>query len=96
MNRKQFATGSGIVIDVCRDHGTFFDGGELAAIVDYVVGGGLERSAKKDALQARQDRLRERANAMYDRLCAARSPKLLPPHRARDVAIADLFISLFD
>lgn len=97
MNRKQFATAAGIVIDVCRDHGTFFDAGELCAIIDYVRGGGLERSAKKDALRAREDRLRKRVNAMYDRLCAARAPRvqtMAGPYP--DYAIADLFVSLFD
>src|SRR5262249_2125038 len=36
MNRRQFASGSGVIVDVCRTHGTFFDAGELPAIVDFV------------------------------------------------------------
>ena len=29
MNRKLFAVGSGVVVDVCRAHGTFFDVGSF-------------------------------------------------------------------
>jgi hypothetical protein len=42
MSRKNFGAHSGIVVDVCRDHGTWFDGGELAAALEYVRAGGLE------------------------------------------------------
>ena len=60
MNRRLFATGSGIVVDVCRQHGMFFDGGELPAIVQFVMEGGLERAAKKDAERKQRDEERER------------------------------------
>ena len=43
MNRKLFATGAGVVVDVCRTHGTFFDAGELPAIIEFVRAGGLVR-----------------------------------------------------
>jgi len=56
MNRKLFAAGSGIIVDVCRTHGTFFDHGELPRIIEYVMQGGLERAEK-----AELERLRERA-----------------------------------
>jgi Zn-finger nucleic acid-binding protein len=56
MNRKQFATGAGVVIDVCRRHGTFFDVGELPAIVEFVMAGGLAKAQQKDL-----ERLRDQA-----------------------------------
>jgi Zn-finger nucleic acid-binding protein len=46
MNRKLFASGSGVVVDVCRSHGTFFDAGELPAIIDFVMAGGLAKSRR--------------------------------------------------
>jgi Zn-finger nucleic acid-binding protein len=49
MNRKLFATGSGVVVDVCKKHGTFFDTGELPAIIEFVQNGGLAKAATKDA-----------------------------------------------
>lgn len=56
MNRKLFASGSGIVVDVCKSHGTFFDAGELPAILELVQRGGLERAARRTD----DDRDRER------------------------------------
>lgn len=40
MNRKNFGGSSGIVIDVCHRHGTWFDGGELAGVLAFVASGG--------------------------------------------------------
>jgi Transcription factor zinc-finger len=41
MNRRNFGAHSGIVVDVCREHGTWFDQGELAAALAFVRAGGL-------------------------------------------------------
>lgn len=49
MNRKNFGGGSGIVVDVCSLHGTFFDAGELPRVLDFVKRGGLAKA--KAALQ---------------------------------------------
>ena len=43
MNRSNYGGGSGIVLDACRDHGLWFDKGELAAIVAFLEKGGWER-----------------------------------------------------
>jgi Zn-finger nucleic acid-binding protein len=72
MNRKLFATGAGVIIDVCRIHGTFFDAGELPRIIEFVMNGGLEQSAKKDVERMRDDARRERDNARYAAMHAAR------------------------
>lgn len=42
MARMNFGTRSGIVLDVCRTHGTWFDRGELDAVLDFVREGGIE------------------------------------------------------
>lgn len=43
MNRSNYGGGSGIVLDACRDHGLWFDRGELAAIVAFLEKGGWDR-----------------------------------------------------
>jgi len=48
MNRQAFARISGIVIDVCKSHGLWFDGGELAEVVRFVESGGLERARERE------------------------------------------------
>lgn len=43
MNRTNYGGGSGVVLDACRDHGLWFDKGELAAIVEFLEKGGWDR-----------------------------------------------------
>jgi len=59
MNRVNFGHLSGIVIDVCRGHGTFLDAGELHAIVTFINEGGLDRARQreKDDLEEERHRL---------------------------------------
>jgi Zn-finger nucleic acid-binding protein len=42
MNRKVWGAHSGVIVDVCRDHGTWFDAGEVEKIREYVKLGGVE------------------------------------------------------
>ena len=44
MNRINFARCSGVIVDICKGHGTWFDRDELSGIVQFVRGGGLEVS----------------------------------------------------
>ncbi|MBK8254593.1 MAG: hypothetical protein IPK82_18235 [Polyangiaceae bacterium] len=37
MRRVQFGRTSGVVIDICWDHGTWFDNGELSAMIRYAA-----------------------------------------------------------
>lgn len=48
MNRRMFGRISGVVVDICRDHGVWFDGGELDAVVDWIEKGGLELARKRE------------------------------------------------
>ena len=61
MNRVNFAKVSGTVVDVCKNHGTFLDRGELQGIVRFIQGGGLERARQRqiEDLKEEQTRLRE-------------------------------------
>jgi len=56
MNRVNFARVSGVILDVCRAHGAWFDAGELRAVRTFVRGSGLGRFARRRQL----DRERER------------------------------------
>ncbi len=47
MNRTIFGKMSGVIVDVCKDHGVWFDAGEINAVVDFVEQGGLERAQRK-------------------------------------------------
>ncbi|HEU0029802.1 MAG TPA: zf-TFIIB domain-containing protein [Kofleriaceae bacterium] len=93
MNRKLFAAGSGVIIDMCRKHGTFFDVGELPKIIEFVMQGGLEIAERKEIDRARAAAQRERfaANAA---MAAAAGSSMELQHR-QSTAFVDLLISLF-
>jgi Zn-finger nucleic acid-binding protein len=58
MNRSNFARISGVVVDVCKGHGTFLDPGELHAIVQFIHGGGLERARSRQLEDLREQEKR--------------------------------------
>jgi len=60
MNRVNFAKYSGVVLDVCRAHGTYFDRDELHRVVTFIQAGGLDRARTRDreALEEAERRLR--------------------------------------
>ncbi len=45
MMRRNFGKSSGVVVDVCFNHGTWFDVGELPRILSFVAAGGLRAVA---------------------------------------------------
>jgi Zn-finger nucleic acid-binding protein len=49
MQRMNFGQKSGVVVDACKLHGTWFDAGELDAVLAFVAEGGL----KDDVVAAR-------------------------------------------
>lgn len=48
MTRRNFARVSGVVVDVCQMHGTFFDAGELEDVLAFVRSGGLALAKRRD------------------------------------------------
>jgi len=44
MHRKNFGNSSGIIVDVCARHGSWFDSGELPQVLKFVEAGGLARA----------------------------------------------------
>src|SRR5262249_35738226 len=58
MNRKNFAGISGVIVDVCTNHGIWFDRGELPRVLAFAESGGLARARKRqidDLERARKD-----------------------------------------
>jgi Zn-finger nucleic acid-binding protein len=48
MNRVNFAGHSGVIVDACRGHGTWFDREELQHIVEFIRGGGLDAAREQE------------------------------------------------
>lgn len=87
MNRVNFARRSGIILDVCRAHGTWFDADELPRVVEFVLRGGVEEAQKKDLEQARDEARRAAADAKAAQAAGVMDP-LDSRHRyERDFAL---------
>jgi Zn-finger nucleic acid-binding protein len=56
MNRQNFARLSGVIVDVCKGHGVWFNHGELHAIVAFVRAGGLDRARERDKADLEHER----------------------------------------
>jgi Zn-finger nucleic acid-binding protein len=81
MNRINFARCSGVIVDICKGHGTWFDRDELSRIVLFIREGGLEQSREKEKheLEAQRQQLR-----MEEQLAAIRTgSRLYPPDNER-------------
>lgn len=48
MNRTNFGKVSGVIVDVCAKHGTWFDAGELTRTVAFAASGGLVRTRARE------------------------------------------------
>jgi Zn-finger nucleic acid-binding protein len=53
MNRINFARCSGVVVDICKGHGTWFDREELSRIVEFIRAGGLDAARAREKAGAR-------------------------------------------
>lgn len=93
MNRKLFAAGSGVVVDVCREHGTFFDAGELPTIIDFVMAGGLAKAGRKTTERVP---LRIQPDTLAKHLALARASRSNPEAAAYADAGAALVSLLFE
>ena len=54
MLRRNFRKISGVLIDVCRDHGIWLDAGELEQVRSFIANGGLVEQHDKDIFMNRQ------------------------------------------
>jgi Zn-finger nucleic acid-binding protein len=97
MNRKNFGITSGVVVDVCKKHGTWFDEGELPRVLAFVTSGGLERAKKREAEEA--------ARLRHDAAVSSRTPVMTssssgerwePQHETRADVVVDFFLHLLD
>jgi Zn-finger nucleic acid-binding protein len=48
MNRMNFGRRSGVIIDVCKVHGIWFDRDELRRVLEFVQSGGLEETRRRE------------------------------------------------
>ena len=63
MNRKNFGTRSGVIIDTCKNHGIWLDGGELKKLMEWKKAGGMmlseQRAEEKRVHEEKMEKLRK-------------------------------------
>ena len=80
MNRLNFARVSAVIVDVCHDHGTWFDRDELYRVVVFIQSGGLDRSRAVEREKLANDRRRLEAERQ---MRAASSAGAMSPFAGR-------------
>ena len=98
MNRRQFALGAGVIIDVCKLHGTFFDVGELPSIIEFVMQGGLERAERAELDRQREQLRKQREQLQIEARQSARFDVMAVQAHSHSPgsALVDLLFNLFN
>jgi Zn-finger nucleic acid-binding protein len=61
MNRSNFARSSGVIIDLCKGHGVWFDADELPKIIAFIRQGGIDKARQRERLELKEERDRLRS-----------------------------------
>lgn len=84
MNRTVFGKSSGVIVDVCKVHGTWFDARELTASLAFVERGGLalveRRERERKAEEARAAEVARRTHG-FDMLNRPMPPRMFDDQR---------------
>jgi Zn-finger nucleic acid-binding protein len=62
MNRKNFSNISGVLVDICKPHGIWFDTGELGRIIRFVMRGGLVEARHRQLEELEHEVKEKRVN----------------------------------
>ena len=92
MNRSNFARASGVIVDVCKPHGIWFDADELPAIIEFVQKGGMEIARQRQLQDIRAERERLESVDQFAATIAMDSPV----EQDDRVSIRSFVKSLFD
>jgi Zn-finger nucleic acid-binding protein len=75
MSRRNYARWSGVILDICPEHGLWFDEGELHALLQWIRRGGPREAADRDRQEvdrAAHRLLRSKLPSRIDRLAGQR------------------------
>jgi Zn-finger nucleic acid-binding protein len=71
MNRRNYGAKAGVIVDICKEHGVWLDGGELGSLMKWLKAGGGKHHG---AHSAEQERLEERSKRQKEYLARALQP----------------------
>ena len=73
MNRKNYGTRSGVIVDTCKQHGVWLDGGELKQLLKWVKAGGGLHDRNADEERERLAQRTERQKRYIDKALEPRT-----------------------
>lgn len=95
MNRIGYGARSGVIVDTCREHGVWLDGGELRRILHWLHAGGQVLHEKLEDEQKRMKARQQNFKQQLDKIDARR----LEPERHYGQGgfdVLDVLLGLFD
>jgi len=97
MNRSNFARSSGVVIDICKQHGVWFEAEELPRIIEFIRAGGLDHARQKEKLEIKEQikRLREERHKANFEECGL-NQQITPRNTGTTIAVREFVRFLFD
>lgn len=95
MNRSNFAHSSGVIVDLCKQHGVWFDAGELPKIIHFINSGGLSRAREKEKISLEEEREKIREERRQLELYELRSGSYPPRASGLESSAGGLIKALF-
>lgn len=104
MIRKNFLGCSGIIVDFCKKHGTWFEYRELQRIVQFIQSGGMLKARQKelDKLKEEQKKLKDMTThndinnfLLMDNLNVLNKPIDFDPDSDKPLSLYELLVKLF-
>jgi Zn-finger nucleic acid-binding protein len=74
MNRVNFAHCSNVIVNVCAQHGTWFDKDELRRIIAFIRAGGLEKERARELEEIQQEKQQLKSAPIPDYFQRGRTP----------------------
>ena len=81
MQRRNFGTHSGVIVDECRAHGMYLDPGEFEAIEAFIKLGGLALERSRELHNAKREAHKAKLDADHYRTMATTNPRVEHHHR---------------
>jgi len=93
MNRRNYGRGSGVIVDQCREHGIWFDCGELEAVLQWVRKGGEQHAKRREQDEQRTAASSKRLTQFRD--ARERAATQADSFGARDSLLIEVLDSVF-
>jgi Zn-finger nucleic acid-binding protein len=90
MNRMNFAHCSGVIVDLCKAHGVWFDHDELRRIVEFIRSGGLDRARQHEKAEIEELRQKMKQEQRQNELREARGGVTMIRMRSTESDIGDV------